>query len=200
MFIINHNLWFNHFLWKGFQKWIGYVDVKSSPVHFYVQRNSSLYTSDSNTIIPFQVEVVNEGKAMNLTSGIFTAPRPGIYFFSFSGVARFTASSSRDQLAVDLFLNGGRIGVGNVDEANTVDQQKSTLTLQSTLKLKKGDQVWLTIFMSYIVFLHDSDYHYTHFTGFMLEEDIVASLWELCSHNKKLTEKRIFFMGEGYKI
>ncbi|EFX82884.1 hypothetical protein DAPPUDRAFT_316257 [Daphnia pulex] len=28
----------------GFQKWIGYVDVKSVPVHFYVQRNSEFYT------------------------------------------------------------------------------------------------------------------------------------------------------------
>jgi hypothetical protein len=25
--------------------------------------------------------------------------------------------------------------------------------------------------------LYDNSYHRTHFTGFMLEEDIVASLW-----------------------
>jgi hypothetical protein len=25
--------------------------------------------------------------------------------------------------------------------------------------------------------LYDDGYHYTHFTGFMLEEEIVASLW-----------------------
>ncbi|EFX82867.1 hypothetical protein DAPPUDRAFT_316307 [Daphnia pulex] len=37
----------------GFQKWIGYADVKSAPVHFYVQRNSSF--SDEFTPIPFQL-------------------------------------------------------------------------------------------------------------------------------------------------
>jgi hypothetical protein len=46
-----------------------------------------------NYSVPFQVEVVNEGNAMNLTSGIFTAPRLGIYFFSFTGLALFPASS-----------------------------------------------------------------------------------------------------------
>jgi hypothetical protein len=56
---------------------IGYADVKSAPVHFYVKRESDLDTE--NTPIPFDVAVVNEGNAMDLTTGIFTAPWPGIY-------------------------------------------------------------------------------------------------------------------------
>ena len=116
---------------------------------------------------------------MNLTSGIFTAPRPGIYFFSFTGLAGFPyASSSKVSLGVSLYLNGGRIGLGYVEEANTVANQKSPLTLQSTLNLKKGDQVWVEInYASTGAFLFDNYIdHYTHFTGFMLQEDIVASL------------------------
>ncbi len=116
---------------------------------------------------------------MDLTTGIFTAPRPGIYFFSFTGLAEFPASSSSlVYLGVSLYLNGDRIGLGHVEEANTVGYQNSPLTLQSTLNLKKGDQIWLEIiYQSTGAFLYDCDCdHYNHFTGFMLEEEIVASL------------------------
>ncbi len=114
---------------------------------------------------------------MNLTSGIFTAPRPGIYFFSFTGLAEFPISSSWVYLSVSLYLNGGRIGTGYVEEANTVANQDSPLIVQSTLNLTKDDQVWVDIrSMSTGAFLYDDSYHRTHFTGFMLEEEILASL------------------------
>ncbi len=112
---------------------------------------------------------------MNLTSGIFTAPRPGIYFFSFTGLTFFDASSSYVRLGVSLHLNGGLIGTGYVEESNTAGQY-SPLTLQSTLNLKSGDQVWMEIYIESEAYLFDNSNHYTHFTGFMLEEDIVASL------------------------
>jgi hypothetical protein len=123
--------------------------------------------------------VVNEGNAMDLTSGKFTAPRPGIYFFSFTGLAEFgPSSSSLVFLSVSLYLNGDQIGLGKVEESNTVYVQSSPLTLQSTLNLKSDDQVWVEISgQSPGARLYDdSTYHYTHFTGFMLQEEIVASL------------------------
>ncbi len=114
---------------------------------------------------------------MNLTSGIFTAPRPGIYFFSFTGLVDFPASSSFVGLYVRIYLNGVPIGVGDVEEANTVADQQSPLTLQSTLNLKSGDQLWVEIGShSTGTYLFDNGDHHTHFTGFMLQEDIVASL------------------------
>jgi hypothetical protein len=157
------------------QKWIGYNDVKSASVHFYVQRSYSFNTT--LTPIPFDLARVNEGNAMNLTSGKFTAPRPGIYIFSFTGVAIFPASSSRVALGVSLYLNGGQIGTGWVEESNNVAGQQSPLTLQSTMNLKSGDQVWVAInWQATGAYLGDnSAYHWTHFTGWMLEEEIVAS-------------------------
>jgi hypothetical protein len=122
------------------------------------------------------LEVVNEGNAMNLTTGKFTAPRPGIYFFSFTGLTDFPASSSAS-LGVLLNLNGNKIGTGYVEEGNTVATENSPFTIQSTLNLKKGDQVWVSIFsMSSGASLYDNNSHHTHFTGFMLQEEIVASL------------------------
>jgi hypothetical protein len=173
----------NSFCWFLFtdkQKWIGYADVKSAPVHFYVQRNSNF--NKTSIPIPFDVAVVNEGNAMNLTSGKFTAPRPGIYFFSFAGTARLSAEpSSADTLASFfsyLYLNWKVIGKSFVREDNTPVNQWSPMSFQLTLNLKKGDQVWMqiTISGSTKTSLYDDYYPYTHFTGFLLEEEIVASL------------------------
>ena len=43
---------------------IGYVDVKSSPVYFYVQRYAHFNTA--KTPIPFDVEKLNVGGALDL--------------------------------------------------------------------------------------------------------------------------------------
>ncbi|XP_046645607.1 uncharacterized protein LOC124336048 isoform X4 [Daphnia pulicaria] len=160
------------------QKWIGYADVKSAPVHFYVQRKSHFKTK--LTPIPFDLAVVNEGNAMNLTSGKFTAPRPGTYFFSFAGVAHLQSSSSSSSTVFfycHLYLNGNLIGSSFVRENYGPVNQLSPLTVQLTLNLKKGDQVWMQIdYSGSSSTLYDSVNYYTHFTGFMLEEEIGASL------------------------
>jgi hypothetical protein len=111
-----------------------------------------------------------------LTSGIFTAPRPGIYFFSFTETARLYYPSPVN-LNSRLFLNGNVIGMSNVQESYGFVNQDCPVTIQSTLNLKKGDQLWVTIDYSVSSsHLFDDSYHYTLFTGFMLEEDIAASL------------------------
>ncbi|XP_046457079.1 uncharacterized protein LOC124204112 [Daphnia pulex] len=154
------------------QKWIGYADVKSAPVHFYVQRNSSFDTT--NTPISFSSARVNEGNAMSLPTGKFTTPRTGTYFFFFTGVATFPVSAGHVQLG--LYLNGGQIGKGVIEKSNVLLRQWSLLSLQSTLYLTSGDRVWVQIdsLASGVILYGNSD-HLTHFTGFMLEEETVTS-------------------------
>jgi hypothetical protein len=114
---------------------------------------------------------------MNLSSGKFTAPRPGTYFFSFRGTAHLYSSSGVFITSL-LYLNGNLIGSSTVQEYKSPVNQRNPLTLQSTLNLKKGDQVWVTIeySSSSSSYLLDDSYHNTHFTGFMLDEEIGASL------------------------
>ena len=63
-----------------------------------------------------------------------------------------------------------------------VADQETPLTVQSTLNLKSGDQIWAAIDYGHLEasLIDYYNAHYTHFTGFMLEEDIVASLWWFC--------------------
>ena len=141
----------------GFQTWIGQLDIKSSPVYFYVQRYSNFVYS--NVAIPFDLERLNVGGGMNLTSGIFTTPRPGTYFFTFSGI-----SGNQDPLYIGLHVNGSNIGTGYSSSFT------GTFTLQSTLHLNAGDQVSMQITYGSGI-LYDGS-HYTHFTGWLLQEDL----------------------------
>jgi hypothetical protein len=116
---------------------------------------------------------VNEGNAMDLTSGVFTAPRNGIYFFSCTGVASIPASNSTIGLKVVLYVSWNQIARGGT----WGESQTTTFSLQSTEYLKTGQQVWLQLLdMAPGVSVWDDPGHMTHFTGFLLKEDIVASL------------------------
>ena len=137
--------------------------MKSFPVNFYVQKTSNF--SVANTPVPFEVEILNIGGAMNLTSGVFTAPRPGIYHFSLTGLGKHTSSGYLD---VGLSLNGGLVGRAH---ANSDIAGYRTFSLQSTLRLKTGDRIWASIISFSSTVWHDNSDHYTHFTGWLSQED-----------------------------
>ena len=135
---------------------IGYLDVKrSSGVSFYVQRNST-YAS-AGTVIPYQVTRLNVGGHMNVATGVFIAPVNGRYHFSFT--ARSLSSTY-----VFLRVNGALIASSFALSVNY------NLPLVATLQLTKGDTVDVYLYGGSI---YDNSAHYTQFSGFLLEEDLV---------------------------
>ncbi len=113
---------------------------------------------------------------MNIQSGIFTSPRNGKYYFSLSGLAFFSAVSSSFwyYTQVSLFKNGDLVGSAYADAipVASIDQWKP-FSLQTTLNLQAGDEIWVQIqHFTSGVYLLDNGNHYTHFNGFLLEEDI----------------------------
>jgi hypothetical protein len=148
--------------------------VKSSPVYFYVQRSADY--NETIIPIPFDIEQLNVGGAMNLQTGKFTAPRTGKYFFSFLGLSGFdpSLSSTTQYSYIQLFKNGAAIANSYADEIGAGYKYEAH-SLPSTLNLQNGDQIWLQITgMTPGVFLRGGSY--THFNGFLMEEEISQSL------------------------
>ena len=145
-------------MFSDYETLVGYVDVKTaSGVYFYVQRNTSYTTTG---VIPYQMTQLNTGGAMNLATGTFTVPTNGRYFFS------FTAQASVSYGNVVLRLNGGWIAA--TAELQLGDSEE--MPLSATLSLKKGDQV--DTYLYYGSLNDNSAYHYTQFSGILLEEDL----------------------------
>lgn len=112
-------------------------------------------------VIVFNVLRLNIGGGMNLSKGEFTAPKPGIYQFSFSILKD---GDSTGELHVQLRLNGAIIGNG----LSNAGFYAGLSSFQAILALKKGDKV--DLFKSQARINYDSA-NGSHFSGMLLEED-----------------------------
>ena len=159
---------FNYNILKiGFQTLIGYSKIVSSPVYFNVQKRTATISGGVNKVITFDNARLNVGGAMNINTGIFTAPRAGVYFFLFSGIK----DDTNQLMSIDLQVNGARIALAWADGRNA--PMSLAATIHSTLTLNSGDQVRLTIGSGG---LYDDGFnYYTSYSGWLLEENVFAA-------------------------
>jgi len=115
--------------------------------------------------MPWEYKRLNEGEAMNLANGIFTVPVNGIYHFEFSGIK----DESAPYLYVILQVNGTRIGDAGTGFGNNTGTYES-YSLTASLRLKAGDRVNLYNVADSVLF--DGGATRTHFTGWLVEEDL----------------------------
>ncbi|XP_046632837.1 uncharacterized protein LOC124312378 [Daphnia pulicaria] len=144
-----------------FQTWIGYEDVKSHPVFFQVQKDADVLPH--NSTIPFEIELLNVGSAMDISSGVFTVPRSGRYFFTLWGIKDEAAKGTE----LSLRLNGVQIA----QTSSSYGGSYSTYSLQTTLNLQGADQISSSITSAALNKKSVSTYS-TFFGGWLLEEDI----------------------------
>jgi len=103
---------------------------------------------------------LNEGNAFDLSSGIFTVP--GIYHFDLSAMKDST------YFGILLQVNGNN--VGNAGSRQFGEGNWDVVSLSATLRLAPGDKVNVFLLIGKLM---DSFHHHTHFTGWLVEEDLM---------------------------
>ncbi len=98
-----------------------------------------------------------------MTTGVFKAPRPGIYQFSFS---LLKDAYTRSYIQVHLRLNNKTV-IGKAFSGNGF--YPSMVSFQSVLRLKNGDCV--DLFKKEGTLEYNTDYM-NHFSGWLLEENL----------------------------
>jgi len=137
----------------------------SSGVYFHVQRYGTLPIA-TNGVIRFNKERLNIGGAMNISSGVFTTPKAGIYHLA---VSISKEGRSFETMNIYVRVNGNKIGMSSVGPTVT----GAAATIQATLKLKKSDRVdvWKDSSFGTLEFRTGELTH--HFTGWLLVEENV---------------------------
>ena len=133
---------------------IGFNEVKSASVYFSVLRNSTQENGEERFVLTYDYETLNIGDGMNVSSGIFTAPISGTYFFIYHGV-----SSNYNTLPwLAIVLNNAQ------QLAECFPHRDYLCTTFSNVKLEAGDRIEL---------IHASgSISNAEFNGWLITEDI----------------------------
>jgi len=85
--------------------------------------------AETATTIPFDAEVFNFGDAMNLKTGVFTAPKKGLYSFTFktrnnynSNAQLYLRVNQKDVLYVEGYTNFENMPISTVLDLNVNDK------------------------------------------------------------------------------
>jgi len=140
---------------------IGYVDVKSSSGVYFSAISKKNQIADSGILL-FDKTFLNIGNGMDTSTGVLTAPKAGIYHFSFSVLKEGYALVA---LLAHLRLNENKLGVVHVGDGLFASQA----SMHSTLKLKKDDRIDVWIATGKLHYIHKRS---NHFTGWLLEEHL----------------------------
>lgn len=146
--------------------------MASNPLFFSVQRNTSF--NNDKIAIPFEITRLNIGGGMNTSSGYFTAPRKGNYFFTFSSLALISTNAS--YIEVTLYHNDIVIASSYTGGISLASVQLETFSLQAAVSLQIGDNVHLKITRISKSQIQGSAEFDTQFSGWLIQEDLSSRL------------------------
>uniref|UniRef100_A0A3B4UF83 Cerebellin 20 n=1 Tax=Seriola dumerili TaxID=41447 RepID=A0A3B4UF83_SERDU len=112
-------------------------------------------------LIVYKHVFLNLGDSYNMQTGIFTAPRSGVY--SFAVTIFSVVTSGKMATSANLQVNGQ--AMATLLEQNGNDTEDSA-TVVVALQLKAGDEVAVNLLKRYSIC--DNNSHFNTFTGFLL--------------------------------
>lgn len=136
---------------------VGVLEAKSTPVYFHAYKWPDQAQNATNITITYERAFQNVGNAMNISTGLFTAPHSGIYFFSALGRNQRNAS-------LELDLYSSRAGL--ITRAATV-LNLDTITLTAILQVNRGEQLYLRGKGEF----HNNE-NTIYFNGMLLQEEL----------------------------
>ncbi|XP_045211498.2 C1q-related factor-like [Mercenaria mercenaria] len=129
---------------RGFTRKRGLLDSRSSQtttsshtqpkIAFYAQLTQDKTALGDHQPIEFDMVTTNIGNAYNKADGMFTAPVPGTYVFSWTA-----ANHIRSFMWSQLVINGLMHGKTLTDSADHISVASNTVVVN----LKAGDVVWI---------------------------------------------------------
>ena len=126
---------------------------------FFVSLVKHPYTlTDINSVDKFEDVKVNRGQGYDPSTGVFTAPRKGLYHISC-----LILGGRGNYVHYQLNKNGARYTLGFA--ANAVH---SSSTISALVEMKKGDRVFIKHNYSTSEKIHGA--HYSTFAGYLLQE------------------------------
>lgn len=117
---------------------------------------------DPNSVIIYKNVFLNLGAGYNLATGVFTAPRAGVYTFAVSVYSDAGAPNFLLNSCASLQVNNQQVAASK--DQNTFDQEDSA-TIAVVLQLKAGDQVAVKLPKGCLLC---DESHYNTFSGFLL--------------------------------
>lgn len=119
--------------------------------------------AQEDMVVKYQSVFINLGDGYNVSTGVFTVPRSGVYALALTVYSDAGANGALLAACGRLQRNGRAIAA--LREYNTQDQEDSA-TMVLAVQMQAGDKV--NVILPATCFLCDDNSHYNTFTGFLL--------------------------------
>jgi hypothetical protein len=139
------------------------VSVAHTPA-FYADLTHDITSFGTNQAVVFDHARLNVNNVYNHLHGMFTAPTPGVYVFSWTTLVEYQSVGSMLYQHTELVVNGQFYARQFSDGRSGIISPASVTV---TVSLQQGDEVWIRFAADTEAGLH-GNYHCS-FTGWLLQ-------------------------------